>query len=281
MSRLALLLVPFSAMLALSAEPVLPAEQGKVETFKVDVEHKIVYAEGNDVDKERQSLSIYTPNGKKDFSVLVFVHHGNWHDGDNQRWRGLADMLASRGVGVVLPNHRYGKHPAPVQDVARAFVWTRRNIVKYGGRPNKIFVGGAEAGGHLAALLATDGTYLEPYKMKTADIRGVFCVSAPFTIRGPDRDFDEADVAKASPSKQVGPGAPPFLIVYGGREDKPLFDGCEDFCAALKMNDNTATATKVTVPAKKALLDYMCEPNNPVVRQLLKFISDNSKDKKN
>ncbi len=285
MRRLLLFAIPLVAVpLALPAAPVLPAAPQKGEIFKVDFEDKIVYAEGKDADAERQSLCLYTPNGKKDFPVLLFVHHGAWSDGGNARWKQFGEHLASRGVGVVLPNHRFApkfKHPAQIQDVARAFMWTRRNIVKYGGRPNKIFVGGMQAGGHLAALLATDSVWLEPYKLKLTDIRGVFCINAPFTIRGPERVFEEADYAKASPANHVGPGLPPFLIAYGGPEDKPLFDAAEAFCADLKKNDNSAATFKAVVPAKMSILDYMQDANNTISRQLLKFIQDNSKDKKN
>jgi arylformamidase len=85
----------------------------------------------------------------------------------------------------VLPNYRLSpavKHPSHVQDVARATAWTRSNIAKYGGNPERLFLLGHSAGGHLVALLAADESYLKAEGLKSADIQGVITASGVYRI---------------------------------------------------------------------------------------------------
>ena len=97
--------------------------------------------------------------------MLLFLHGGGWVIGGKDDYFGLygygtiARCLAERGLVVVLPNYRLSpgvRHPEHIKDVARAFAWTVKNIESYAGRPDQIIVSGHSAGGHLAALLATD-----------------------------------------------------------------------------------------------------------------------------
>ena len=62
-----------------------------------------------------------------------------------------------QGYAVVAVNYRLSpavKCPAHVEDVAQAFAWTRKNIGKYGGDQDRIFVGGGSAGGHISLIAA-------------------------------------------------------------------------------------------------------------------------------
>src|SRR5437773_2522251 len=71
-----------------------------------------------------------------------------------------------------------------IEDVARAFAWTHKNISSYGGRADQIYVTGQSAGGHLAALLATNERYLKAEKLSLKDIKGVMPMSGVYVFRG-------------------------------------------------------------------------------------------------
>jgi acetyl esterase/lipase len=154
------------------------------------VEHVqgVAYYEGPDADDFRHRLDLFLPKGRDDYPVVVLVHGGAWMMGDNHccgLYPAVAEFLAGQGVGVVLPNYRLSpavKHPEHVKDVARAFAWARAHIADYGGRPDRLFVAGHSAGGHLVALLATDETYLRDQGLRTADIRGVIAFSGVYRI---------------------------------------------------------------------------------------------------
>jgi arylformamidase len=163
-------------------EPVRPGD------YEVTVRKEIKYRDGEGVDSVHNSVDLYLPKGASDYPVLVLVHGGAWVMGDNRScglYPSIADFLAKRGIGVVLPNYRLSpwvKHPEHVKDVARAIAWTKTHLGEYGGRTDKLFLAGHSAGGHLVALVTTDPTYLRAEKMSEADIAGVVGISGVYRI---------------------------------------------------------------------------------------------------
>src|SRR5262249_14683330 len=125
---------------------------------------------------------------KKDYPVVILVHGGAWMLGDNRccgLYSSVGEFLASQGIGAVLPNYRLSpgvKHPEHIKDLARAFAWTRNHIAEHGGNPERIFLVGHSAGGHLVALLATDEKYLNAEGCRAADIKGVVGISGVYNI---------------------------------------------------------------------------------------------------
>ena len=65
--------------------------------------------------------------------------------------------LREQGFAVVTVNYRLSpkaKNPAYIEDAAEAVAWVFKNIEKYGGRRDHIFVSGHSAGGYLSLILA-------------------------------------------------------------------------------------------------------------------------------
>ncbi len=134
-------------------------QPARAEVPRVGIVKDIAYFEGKDADLQKHKLDLYLPKEKKDFPVLLYVHGGGWSEGDRSLWGQIGEICVTHGIGAVVISYRLSpkfKPPVQVQDVARAFAWTQRNISKYGGRADQIFLCGHSAGGHLVALLATD-----------------------------------------------------------------------------------------------------------------------------
>jgi acetyl esterase/lipase len=148
----------------------------------------IPYWASQSADPVRHRLDLYLPRGQKDFPVVVFVHGGAWVMGDKGffGWGSrLGQYYAAHGIGVVMPSYRLSpgiKHPEHVKDVARAFAWTVKNIHRYGGNPDRLFLCGHSAGGHLVALLATDETYLKAEGVKLSQVKGVIAVGGVYRL---------------------------------------------------------------------------------------------------
>jgi acetyl esterase/lipase len=254
------------ATLFLAADTIQAADKSvAVKTYQ-----DIVYSGvSNDPDKECHELDIYRPKGKSGCPVLFFVHGGAWVSGCKDKvlsvfgYSNVAESFVQHGIVVVMPNYRLSpgvKHPEHIKDVARAFAWTCQHIDRYGGDPDRIFVGGHSAGGHLVALLATDPTWLKAEGRSQKDIQGVIGVSGVYkledidldlkiSIKGPKNSFKweaearpmvlafgkDPDVLKqASPITHVHSGLPPFLLLNGGLDFSPLKRMSKDFSAALK-----------------------------------------------
>ena len=252
--------------------------------FEVETVKDIAYVEGPDADSKKHKLDLFLPKGHKDYPVLFFIHGGAWASGDRKLYGSLGNVFAKNGVGAVLISYRLTpqvQHPGHIEDVARAFAWTHKNIAKYGGRPDQIFVTGHSAGGHLAALLATNEQYLKAEKLSLKDIKGAMPMSGIYIFlegrmekvigKGPEA------AASASPIKHVTSEAPPFLIPYADKD----FAGCatmsKDFCAALEKKKVEAACLEVkdrnhiTVIVRAGSSEA-----DPLTQALLEFIAKHS-----
>lgn len=118
-------------------------------TYRTDKD--IAYVSGSETDAyrlERCKLDIYYPENKKDFSTIVWFHGGGMEGGS----KFVPKELTDQGFAVVAVNYRLSpraKNPAYIEDAAEAVAWTFKNIEKYGGRKDRIFVSGHSAGGYI------------------------------------------------------------------------------------------------------------------------------------
>ncbi len=214
--------------------PAQPPPPGALAVAEV---RDVAYRDDAAADPIRHRLDLFLPRGRKGAPVVVVVHGGGWIMGDN-RLCGLQSsvghFLASQGFVAVLPNYRLSpwvKHPEHVKDVARAVRWTRDHIAKHGGNPDRIYLLGHSAGGHLVSLLATDESYLKAEGLGTPDIQGVIAIERSLPHRaGGDGGFP-GWVRK--PIRPPGPGraaagrrsAPGTAGAGGGHQDGPVRPG--------------------------------------------------------
>lgn len=165
-----------------------PVEPPSPSTCEVTTIREVAYREGPGADPFRNCADLYLPKGKSDFPVVVFVHGGGWIVGENRccgLYSNVGDFFARHGIAAVLPNYRLSpgvKHPEHARDVARAVAWTKAHIAEHGGRPDRIFLAGHSAGGHLVSLVGSDESYLEAVGMTTSELRGVIAVSGVYRI---------------------------------------------------------------------------------------------------
>jgi len=260
---------------------------GRQTSFEVGKELDLAYYDGPDADPIKHKLDLYLPKDQKDFPVVFFVHGGAWRHGDKNSFLGLygylASSLARHGLGVVVPNYRLSPgvtHPEHIKDVARAFAWTYRNIGKYGGRADEIFVSGHSAGGHLVALLATDESQLKAQGLSLKAIRGAIPLSGVFRIEETGHMYDAmfgTDVKlrrDASPVCHACADAPPFLIIYAdGDLTMCAREPAGAFCAALKEHHAKASSTEVKDRNHASLLIKAANDADPVNQAIRDFVA--------
>jgi acetyl esterase/lipase len=264
------------------------AEVSAASSYEVEPVRNLVYRDlykGEDAAKDKNKLDLYLPRGRHDFPVVFFVHGGAWRNGHKEYWGvpstfGMA--LARQGIGAVVPNYRLSpdvQHPEHIKDVAKAFSWTYKNIQKYGGRPDELFVCGHSAGGHLVALLATDDSYLKAEGLTLRAIRGAIPMSGVYTIPEVNGLFtgmfglDTKVRKEASPISHARPDAPPFLILYA-ENDLVFCDRscCEAFYQALLGKKVEAHLMEVKRRNHVTLLLNACVPRDPATEAILRFV---------
>jgi acetyl esterase/lipase len=280
-------LTPLFAVLLAFPGTLRAGETAEAKKYEVTVMKDLTYFDGEEKDKPKHQLDLYLPKDKKDFPVLFFVHGGAWVHGDKNfmsLYSGVGRYYANQGIGAVIINYRLSpgvKHPEHVRDVARAFAWTVKNIDKYGGRPDEIFISGHSAGGHLVALLATDETYLKDEKLSFKNIKGVIPISGVYEV--PPKVLpqvfgtDEEVCKRASPLCNVKEGEPPFLLIYADKDLKYCDkEPAQAFCKALK--DKGCDATSCEIPDSSHIMTLLSDsaPDTAVSKKVVEFIHNHT-----
>lgn len=278
--------VLFCAVYLLPAsEPRTPDPKVASAPPEIEVIRNIPYRKGEGADPVRHKLDLYLPRGKQGFPVILFVHGGSWKSGSKEEYPRLGELFAGMGIGCVIPNYRLTpqvQHPGHVQDVAGAFHWVVENIGTYGGRRDRVFVVGHSAGGHLAALLATDETYLKQEKRDVGEIRGVIAISGVHQIYpalpmfrktfGSGRD----EVRNASPINHVRDGCPPFLLLYADNDLPLLGRMAEEMNETLKKHGCTSECVKIPQRNHISILLRMADEGDPTRQRILEFVARHS-----
>jgi len=155
----------------------------------------VSYLEKDIEEDTLRRINFYMPNNVKNPPLLIWIGGGGWSMVNRYQEGIIAKRFAEEGIAVAALGHRLSacewaipdrttgvKHPAHIKDVAQAFSWLTKNAADYGYDPQRIFVGGFSSGGHLSALIATDGRYLKEYGLKFENIRGIIPVSGGYDI---------------------------------------------------------------------------------------------------
>jgi acetyl esterase/lipase len=218
-------------------------------TFQAVIQADVEYAA---VGGTSLRLDLYTPSGAAGaLPTLLYLHGGAWALGDKSdaAVERLVPLVA-HGFAVASANYRLVPsvtYPSPVHDVKAAVRWLRANAAEYGLDPDRIALGGASAGGHLASLaaLTTGDAALEGDVGAHVGVSSaVGAVVAYFpgsdlllsggrneletrilpppptaALLGLQRIDDDPELVRsASPRYRVHPGAPPHLVLHGDRD---------------------------------------------------------------
>lgn len=134
---------------------------------------------------DKHKLDLYLPAGATKAPVLMWIHGGAWSMGDRSWYAEVGRRFAEEGIGFAAISYRLSprvKHPAHIEDCARAFAWLRDHVAGHGGDPERLFVSGQSAGGHLSALLAADPSWLRALKVPDGAIKGAIPMSGVYNI---------------------------------------------------------------------------------------------------
>ena len=239
------------ALSDLPPQPPMGAEAEHYVTFcleqtrkaQASTRHVLDIAYGTDY---WQKLDLYLPDATSapGMPTLLFMHGGYWTHGYKE-WLGfMAPAFVSLPALFISVSYRLApqaKHPAAQEDCLAALAWAYNHVAAYGGDPQRLFVGGHSAGGHLAALLTLQPPLLTAQGLPTDVIKACFPVSGVYDLEG-DVPQDrlqaflapEASRAQASPLHYTGGNRTPFLLAVGEHDFAALYQQAYTMAAALR-----------------------------------------------
>jgi acetyl esterase/lipase len=182
--------------------------------------------------------------------VLIGIHGGNWSHGYKE-WLGFgAGPIVEAGAIFVSIEYRLSgvaKWPAQLDDCLAALAWIYKNIAQYGGDPNRIFISGHSAGGHLAAMVTLSKQRFQDFELPQDVIKACFPYSGVYDLRhgglytadaktGPGDSLIDSqnDAEAASPVCCISGNTTPFFVTWGERDNPVMMAQGPPFVLALK-----------------------------------------------
>jgi acetyl esterase/lipase len=179
--------------------------------------------------EERNRIDYFA--ARRDGPVLAFIHGGYWQNRAKEIFAFVAEGPLAWGINVALLGYTLAPQKrldGIVAEIHMALGWLDKSIPMLGGDPQKLFVSGWSAGGHLTAMamdhpavkggLAISGIYdLEPIRLCYVNDK----------LR-----LDEDEARRNSPMLLADPGKP-ISIVYGADELPELRRQSEDYAKRL------------------------------------------------
>jgi acetyl esterase/lipase len=253
---------------------------------------EISYLENPDSDyaKEQCKLDIFYPKGMDNFATIVWFHGGGLHMGKRQCGELVAARFVPEGIAVVTVSYRFSpqvKNPVYIEDAAAAIAWTFKNVAKYGGDPDKIFLSGHSAGGYLTLITGMDGRYLDKHGISNMRIAGLIPISGQTithsTIRK-ERGIPEGtqiadEFAPLFYANRIGP---PCLCICGS-DDLPLRNAENIYFVEVQEAAGNRNISFLEVEGRDhdTIFENINNPSDEVATAMLRFMNEilNEKNK--
>lgn len=178
---------------------------------------------------ETQTVALYRASASGDrLPVVLFVHGGSWNWGNPDDYAFVGRSFAPEGFLVALSGYRLGqegRHPAMLEDTARALAWVHENAAAHGGDPGRIYLAGHSAGAYNVVQVALEERWLAEAGVPRTALRGVIGLAGPYDFFPFDSDstraaFGEArDPEATQPVNHVTADAPPMLLATGTQDE--------------------------------------------------------------
>ena len=159
--------------------------------------------------------------------VLIFIHGGYWRMLSQKESGFMAPCFVKNGVAVVTVNYSLASG-ASIDTIVRqcreAIAWTWRNARDFGGDPDRIYVCGSSAGGHLTGMMVAGGWH-DDLGIPADTIKGAAPLSGihdlePIRLANVNEwaQLDEASARRNSPVHHLPGNGCPLIVTYGGSE---------------------------------------------------------------
>jgi len=141
----------FNPRTTVTEHPPLTEEREKAsEATRAKLKHHrdVRYGDG-----PRMTLDIF-PAEQAGAPVQIYIHGGFWRGGSKDAYSFISEPFVEAGATMVLLEYDLCPQvtvPDIMRETREGIAWIYRNIAEYGGDPERIYLSGSSAGGHLTA----------------------------------------------------------------------------------------------------------------------------------
>ena len=228
----------------------------------------------------RQMLDIFAPE-TGGAPILVFIHGGYWFFNSKDPRRFPAREFVPRGIAWVPINYRLAPTVPMsdiVADVRNAVKWLYRHAGEYGCDPDRIYVSGNSAGGHLTAELLSDD-WPGQYGLPADVVKGACAISGLYDLEPllecePNEKLrlDLESARRYSPIYYLSGQATPSIIACGANESAEFRRQTAAYADTLKEAGYPVTHMEVAGHDHFSIIGELANPESPLFRAVIGMI---------
>jgi arylformamidase len=228
--------------------------------------HDLRYGDG-----ARQRLDFF-PCGRPGAPTLAYIHGGYWQMNDKEPYAFLGEALLPAVFNLALVE--YTLAPAArldqiVAEVRAAVAWLIDHAQELDAAPDRVFVAGHSAGGHLTAVAMDD-----PRVAGALAISGIYDLE-PIRLNylNDKLGLDVAEAERNSPILHLPARAAPLIITVGLDELPELIRQSEDYWTAWRAHGLEGRYLPLPGHEHFSILEELARPTGRLVAALTELAS--------
>ncbi|MGO3438129.1 alpha/beta hydrolase [Serratia liquefaciens] len=223
------------------------------------------------------------PAARQPSPLLVFIHGGYWHSQRKEEACSMAATFTQHGVAVATLEYTLQPEATLaeiVREVRSAITWLYHHAGQYGIDPERIFVSGSSAGGHLCGMLIADD-WQHRYQVPVNVIKGALALSGLYDIR-PLCDIYINDWMRLTPEQAVTLSplfmlpekahAPQILLDVGAKETQGFRNQTLAYFAACREKGLNVALLEDRHNNHFTLVNELANPNSILFQRVMAMI---------